>query len=163
MPNALAAREGLTAQEREFVRAFVNGQSYSQAAITAGYPSKEAAANGWRLLRTAHVLAAVHSEGRRLLVSEAPASIRTLIWLREHAESEKVRESASRTLLDRAGLIAPRAVADSGRHEQALHEMGLGELRALADRLQSEIETRAKDVSGAVSVPIEAQAADLVG
>lgn len=75
----------------------------------------------------------------------------------------KLRFEAARDLLSRAGHVAPRAVAESQAHAAALHEMTLGDLRTLADRLESEIADRAKDVSGAVAAPIEAQAFDLVG
>jgi hypothetical protein len=67
---------------------------------------------------------------------------------------------AAKTLLDRAGHIAPRAIVDKATHELSLHELSLGDLRQLAEKLEGEIAGRAKDISDA---PAETQAIEESG
>jgi phage terminase small subunit len=133
----------------------------AQAAIACGYPESSAAQRGYELLHTAHVLAAIHTAARRRLVADAPTSIRVLQPLRDNAASEKVRAEAARTLLDRAGMIAPRAAAPETKRDLSLHEMSIDDLRNLAGKLEAELSGRAKDVSSANGASSSPQAADL--
>jgi hypothetical protein len=48
-------------------------------------------------------------------------------------------------------------------HELELHELSLGDLRQLADKLEGEIAGRAKNIIGANAVPAETQAVDVLG
>ena len=144
MASELATRQ-LTDKQAEFVRFHAQGMNATQAAVASGYPEASAAQRGYELLHTPHVLAAIHTAARRRLVSDAPNSIRVLEFLRDNAESEKVRAEAARTLLDRAGLIAPRAAAPDSKGNLTLHELSLDELRDLANKLQTEMATRPGD------------------
>jgi hypothetical protein len=83
------------------------------------------------------------------LVADVPTSIRVLQHLRDNAASEKVRAEAARTLLHRAGLIAPRAAAPETKRDLSLHEMSIDDLRDLAGKLEADLSGRAKDVSSA--------------
>ena len=158
--NTLATRQ-LTDKQADFVRFHGQGMNATQAAIASGYPESSAAQRGYELLHTAHVLAAIHLAARRRLVADAPTSIRVLQHLRDNATSEKVRAEAARTLLDRAGLIAPRAAAPETSREVSLHEMSLADLRELAEKLETELAGRARDVSGANSAAPSSQATDM--
>ena len=152
MSSELATRQ-LTDKQAEFVRFHCQGMNATQAAVASGYPEASAAQRGYELLHTPHVLAAIHTATRRRLVSDAPNSVRVLQFLRDNAESEKVRAEAARTLLDRAGLIAPRAAAPDGKANLTLHELSLDELRDLANKLQSEMASRPRDAK-VVSAPL---------
>lgn len=149
------------AVHRAFVKEFRKHENATQAAIAAGYPENRAEAAGYALLRTAPVLAAIQADARRYLISDVGASIRTLQLLRDKATSEKVRADAARTLLDRAGLIAPRAVAENKGNDLSLHEMSLTDLRGLADKLEGELATRAKPVSSVNAAQLDTQPIDL--
>jgi phage terminase small subunit len=157
--NALATRQ-LTDRQADFVRFHGQGMNATQAAIACGYPESSAAQRGYELLHMPHVLAAVHTTARRRLVSDAPNSIRVLQTLRDTAVSEKVRADAARTLLDRAGHIAPRAAAPDGKRDLSLHEMSLADLRDLADKLEGELAGRAREVSAPLAPFAEAPTVD---
>ena len=102
-------------------------------------------------------------EMRRQLAMDAPKSFRVLREIRDDKTvSEKVRADCAKTLLDRAGHIAPKAAPEKPG-EQPLHEMSTDELRALAGRLEDEIADRAKDVSSAIAAPEALEALDLIG
>lgn len=72
----------------------------------------------------------------------------------------KLRLDAAKTILDRAGHIAPKAVAQGSKDAKPLNEMSMGELRELADKLEGEISGRAKEVSSAKAAPAKAQTID---
>lgn len=161
MGTDIQKRHDLTEKQTAFVQHVSDGVDPAAAAVLAGYGEAGAASEGSRQLRLTHVLAAIHSEARRKLVGGSPVALALLMRLmKDDKESSKIRLDAARTWLDRAGHIAPRAIADKSAHEAALHEMGLDDLRALAERLEAEIAGRAKDVSTAAT---HAQATDLVG
>jgi hypothetical protein len=71
--------------------------------------------------------------------------------------SPPIRLGAAKTLLDRAGYIAPKAKDESVDRAKALNEMTTEELRAAADRLDAEIANRAKHVIGASVASIETE------
>jgi hypothetical protein len=117
------------------------------AAQLAGFldrPSKEA----WRLLRIPHVLAAVNAAVQIALAEDATLA-RNLLrrYVKDESMHPKIRLDAAKTLLDRAGHIAPKAREAGGGHDKPLHEMSIDELRALVDRYEAELGGRAKLVS----------------
>jgi hypothetical protein len=52
---------------------------------------------------------------------------------------------------------------DKATRELSLHELSIGELRLLAEKLEGELAGRAHDVSGADASPAETQAAEVNG
>ena len=157
--NTLTTRQ-LTDKQADFVRFHGQGMNGTQAAIACGFPKSSASQRAYELLHTPHVLAAISTAARRRLISDAPTSIRVLQYLRDNATSEKVRVEAARTLLDRAGLIAPRAAAPDTSREVSLHEMSLADLRELAEKLESELAGRARDVGAPLAPAVESQPLD---
>jgi hypothetical protein len=69
--------------------------------------------------------------------------------------SAKVRLDAATRLMDRAGFVAPRATIERSQVDPSLHEMSIGELRALAAKLEDEMAGRAKDVSDTSTGTVE--------
>lgn len=145
-----------------FVRNFIACGDGTASAIAAGFSEANAPGAAWRLLRTPAVVATIQSEVRRELATDAPNSIRVLRWLRDNAESHKVRLDAAKSLAAMAGHVAPRAAAEKPA-DQPLHEMTTEQLRELAGRLEDEIAGRAKDVSSAIPAPEPTQAIDVIG
>jgi hypothetical protein len=144
--HEIATRQ-LTDKQTAFVAALIETGDAPTAAELAGFldrPSKEA----WRLLRIPHVLAAVNAAVQIALAEDAPLA-RNLLrqYVKDESINPKIRLDAARTLLDRAGHIAPKAKDPSAGHDKPLHEMSLEELRALVDRYEAELTGRAKLVS----------------
>lgn len=153
MKKVRSGPKSLSDPEQDFVLDFV------------GYQDKEIIRSETALLRSPQVLAAIQQETRRVLVIEAPAALQRLITLSKLADSEKVRADCNKDLLNRAGLVGPRAAA-AGASDKPLHELAVVELRAMADRLQGEIEARAKPVNApnAPNAPAaDPQVSDLTG
>ena len=144
-----------------FVRAFLKDGNATAAAIVAGFSELDADDTGRRLLQRAEVIAAVQYEVRRGLVVDAPNSIRVLRWLRDNADTQKIRLDAAKSLAAMAGHVAPRAAAEKPA-DQPLHEMTTDQLRELAGRLEDEIAGRAKVIS-ADAAPAPVHALDVIG
>ena len=155
MSQELATRQ-LTAMQEAFVERLIECGDASTAAQLAGFskPSSDA----WRLLRIPDVRAAVNAAMKTALAQDAPLA-RGLLrrYVHDEAMHPKIRLDAAKTLLDRSGYIAPKAKDDGvdGR-TKALSEMSVEELRAMVDRLETEVANRAKHVAGA-SVTLESE------
>jgi hypothetical protein len=163
MSKGLARRHDLTDKEANFVRHISEGIAPPDAARLAGFAEASRGAV-YSLLRAPRVLAAIHTEVRRKLVAVAPIALAVIERLvKDDTTPPKIRLDAAKTLLDRAGHIAPRAIVDKATHELSLHELSIGELRQLADRLEGELAGRAKDISGANAAPAGTQAAEVNG
>jgi phage terminase small subunit len=138
----------LTEKQARFVEAYVNGRNITGAAIGAGYSEVTASQIGSALLRVPHVQAAVQAGVRHALALDAPLARRVLVDLAQDAHmNPKIRLEAAKTLLDRAGPVAPRPTTDKSTEHQALHEMSIEQLRALADKLEAELADRAMPVA----------------
>jgi phage terminase small subunit len=147
MASQQIATRQLTDKQTAFVTALIETGDAATAAELAGFrdrPSKEA----WRLLRIPHVLAALNTAVAAALAEDAPLA-RNLLrqYVKDDSMNPKIRLDAAKTLLDRAGHIAPKAKDQSAGHEKPLNEMSTEELRALADRFEAELAGRAKLVS----------------
>lgn len=159
MSKEIAAKYELTEKQAAFVSHVSEGVDPTQAATLAGYGNSSRA---HELIRAPLVLAAIHTEVRRRLVAGAPIALAVIERLiKDDTTPPKIRLDAAKTLLDRAGHIAPRAITDKSQHELALHEMSISDLRQLADKLEGEIAGRAKDIGGADSAPTGTQAAEV--
>ena len=123
-------------QQANFVAAYVAGSgNATRAAITAGYSPDAARQTASRLLSLPHVQEAIRREHNRLL--RGPLASKALGVLERIMDDESApygaRVDAAKTVLDRAGLIAPRVVeADAG--DKPLNEMSLEELDAFIDQ-----------------------------
>jgi phage terminase small subunit len=115
-----------------------------RAAELAGYAREYASQSAYQLLRSPNVLATLRFEMARRVTSLAPLGLSVIEALvRDTATPAKIRLDGAKTLLDRAGWIAPRATIDKTGADISLHEMTVSDLRSLADKLESELATRA--------------------
>jgi hypothetical protein len=162
MQQPVPASQNLTERQAAFVELYVERGDPYAAAKAAGYgeiTSKHATTD---ILNKPAVATAIARLARQRLVSGVPQSIATLEWLRDNAPSHKVRLDAATRLLDRAGIVAPKAPDPPSEIDLPLHEMSLGELRAkLAQhenavaRHENELAARAIDVTPASDPAIE--------
>ena len=152
---------GLSELQREFARHFVlNGGNSTKAAILAGYSDKSAHVSAHRNLVNVKVLAEI----KRLSVSNVqaflPIAIRTLVEIACDPEADpRARVQAANSLLDRAGMAAPKGgvqvnvgVQVNGQQVQAL----IGEVWDARSRRMSGIGGGMSDNSGT----LEGQAPD---
>jgi hypothetical protein len=145
----------LDPRQAEFVRLLAEGggDAYA-AAIQAGYAENTAKGVVANLLSKANVALAIARAVRPRLASTIPMALGVLENLAQHAVSEKVRCDAAKSLLDRAGIIAPKAREDRSAIETPLHELTAEELRALAYKLDGELASRATLVGGDAPDPV---------
>src|SRR5215831_18299686 len=153
--SELATRQ-LTAMQEAFVERLIECGDAGTAAQLAGF--SKPTTDAWRLLRIPHVLAAVNAAVRTALAEDAPLA-RNLLrqYVKDTEMNPKIRLDAAKTLLDRSGHIAPKARDESAEREKSLHEMSTDELRAMVDRLETEVANRATPVLGASGAPIESE------
>jgi phage terminase small subunit len=146
MSQQIATRQ-LSERQAAFIENLIETGDAPKAAQLAGFldrPSREAR----RLLRIPYVLAALNAAMAAALAEDAPLARKLLRrYVEDEALHPKLRLEAAKSLLDRAGHIAPKARDANERHHKPLHEMSIEELRALADRFEAELGGRAKLVS----------------
>lgn len=115
------ATHGLTAQQAEFVRAFVaNGGKRREAARAAGY--RDFQHEGCRLLNVPRVRDAIRVEQERTIECEgASRALQTMLSLLE-CDSPQVRFQAARWLFEAAGhgLAAKGGTASTSREGKPL-------------------------------------------
>ena len=105
----------LTALQERFVCSYVeNGGNARAAARAAGYGPGTAVTYGHRLLSNPLIVRAIYDRTAISLGTHLPAALSKLAKLSRSASSEYVALEASRDLLDRAGLSAPKKVNVSG-------------------------------------------------
>lgn len=147
MRNNLAIR--LTEQQEKFVAEVVRGNKPEAAAMLAGYGGNSRQIS-WALLRNPAIVAAIRIEITRLLTAEAlPLAYRVLTDIaKDETAPVAVRRACARDLIDRAGIVPPKAAENGAAGaEKPMSEMSTSELRALVDRLESELGARAVDVT----------------
>lgn len=158
MPMEIALVSKLTSQQAAFVQALILGGDKKSAAIIAGYAPEFANEIACGLVRQPQILAAVQIGVARDLSIGAVVANRVLQeFVADPSVDKRLRFACAKTILDRAGHIAPKAVAAGQAGELPLNEMSTTELRALADKLEGEISGRAKDVSSAKAAPRKPQ------
>jgi phage terminase small subunit len=137
--------ETLTPAQQAFVKAVLRGENPGRAAVAAGYNS-EASAN-YLMSRHAGVIAAIREETvRALIVEDAPLARQTLrTIMQDTAAPANARVSAAKTLLDRAGYVAPKHAEKADR--KAVAELSSEELRDMIARIEGELGARATDVT----------------
>jgi phage terminase small subunit len=147
-----------TEKQKAFVEALVITGNQTQAAIAAGYAPDHAGKMASTMLRQPAILAAVQIGVARDLAKGAAMASRVLQdFAADKTLDPRLRVVCARDILNRAGHIAPKAVAASSTAAKPLNEMSMVELRELADKLEDELSGRAKDVSSAKPAPAKAQ------
>lgn len=155
----------MSAAEENFAIEFAAGGDAEKALNASGYDGIDRKRQIQRYLRSARIALTIQIEMRRRIVENAPMAMGVLESIaKDTSVSPKVRIDAAKTLLDRAGHIAPKAI-DSAKDttNTPLHEMTTDELRTMASKLEEEIAGRAKDVSSASVAPSKAIYVDLIG
>lgn len=151
-----------TQLQTDFAAAFVaNGGNATEAAKTAGYSEVSARQIGSGLLSKPHVLEAIQEEVRKVIGSDLTAmsvgAIRTILAAPsagDGAVSHKIKLDAAKTVLDRAGHIAPKAEAPREPTDLAdLHRMSIAELEAFIEREKHRAAERAHPVIEGTTVP----------
>ncbi len=137
----------IDARQADFIRLYVDYGDVRRAAIEAGYSENSLEHCKNYLLNKPEIAMAIARAARPRLARMVPLALGTLEHLAEHAISEKVKLDASKAILDRAGLVPPKAQEDRSAIEPPLHEMSSDELRARAARLEDELAGRAKPIS----------------
>lgn len=124
------------------MREYAQGVPTAEASIKAGIGEKA----GYGLLQRPRVVAAILIEVRRRLAIAAPLALHVLEHLAANAKDEKVKRDCATRILDRAGLVAPRAPESAGADNAQLHEMSIDQLHKLAEQLETERARRAKTI-----------------
>ncbi len=106
----------ITEMEEAFVWALLaNSGKMKAAAITAGYAKTSAHVTASRISRKPAVLRAIREAGAMSLAHLVPQSIGAIAKLGLRANSEHVRLEASKDILDRVGMAAPKQVRLGGQ------------------------------------------------
>jgi hypothetical protein len=159
--HEMVLAHNFTEQQARFVERAADGLDLKDCALYAGYAESGAGDAATRLMREPAIVAAVQLAMARRLAVCAPASLRVLQdFVTDKTVDNRIRLAAAKTLLDRAGFIAPKAVDRTGEGRKALNVMNMDELRQERDRLEKEISDRAKPVSSAKAAPQDTQAID---
>lgn len=135
----------LTEQQKVFVREYVrNGGSGADAARAAGYAASRPAQQAHDLLALSHIQEAIHREQSKLiggdLASKAVEVVHRILHddaLAGSVAGQKLQLEAAKTVLDRAGHIAPKASEPEMIGDKPLTEMSLEELEAFIRRGQA--------------------------
>lgn len=101
----------LTTKQLTFVAEYVaSGGRKKDSAIAAGYAPASAHVEAHRLLNLPKIIKAVHELTVHRLGAALPGALATVMRLSSGAKSEYVQLEASKDLMDRAGMAAPKKV-----------------------------------------------------
>jgi phage terminase small subunit len=134
----------LTDQQADFAVNFVaNGGNGAEAARDAGYAEANARSAAYKLVRMPHVQDAIRKEQRRQLGGEmATKALSVLKGILDDDEAPYgAKVDAARTILDRAGLIAPKSRGDGEGDEKEIDQMTMAELEAKIQRWREQIDS----------------------
>lgn len=139
-----ALRIDLPEKYRQFVYALVEGLTQEAAGEKIGVTAQAAGV----LIRRPEIVSAMHFEiNRRLRTEGASIGYKVLSTIAKDDTAPKgVRVDAAKTLLDRAGHVAPRG-EPAKPVEKQMTDMTQNDLRDLVDKLESELANRATPVS----------------
>lgn len=105
----------LTDKQEAFVHAYVaSGGKLKASATKAGYAAKSAHIEAHRQMQKPEVIRAIYEVTTLALGAHLPAALARLAKLSSGAKSEYVQLEASKDLLDRAGLAAPKRINVAG-------------------------------------------------
>lgn len=140
---------GLNQMQAAFVRFFVETGDRLQACKDAGYAGNPYPI-AWRLMRTPAIVAAIRAQTALRLQAIAPTALRVLNTIMVDEGAPKgVRVDAAKTLLDRAGFIAPKAREPDRDGDRPLNEYSVEELRRLIDDLEQQRGDEARVITSA--------------
>lgn len=161
MSHEIVLSHKFTEQQFAFIKGMIAGRDKRTAGIEAGYSPENVSPIVWALLQQPAIVAAIQIGVARDLAIGAGVANRVLQeFVADATLDKKLRFACAKTILDRAGHVAPKAVAPGKAGETPLNEMSMTDLRQLADKLEQEIAGRAKDVSSAIKAPKDTQAID---
>lgn len=158
--HSLTTQHSLTEKQAEVVRRVVAGEKWSDAVKHSGYAFSPK--DVWQLSNSRTVLAAVAEGMRRQLIGKlAPIALNVLDACLSD-ENPKIRIEAAKTVMDRAGFIAPKAVENKEIFTKSLAEMTRAELADAAaraayalDAIRAESAAKAKPVLEHDAQPID--------
>lgn len=155
----LIASKSLTAMQQAFIKEMVAGRDKNDAGLAAGYAAEHVNTIVWHLLQQPQIIVAIQiGVARDLAIGAAVANRVLQDFARDEKLDKRLRVVCAKTILDRAGHIAPKAAAAGQAGDVPLNEMSMTDLRALADKLEGEIAGRAKVVPAPSSASHKAQA-----
>lgn len=158
MAFEIALSKNLTSSQSLFCELLASGIERNEAARQCGYGTGNPHAEASRLMQQPAIIATVQMAVARRLAIGSGAALRVLQeFVADDKLDKRLRYACAKTLLDRAGHIAPKAAAASQGGTIPLNEMSMTDLRALADKLEGELATRAKPVSSAKAAPASPQ------
>ncbi|PPC88715.1 MAG: hypothetical protein CTY37_00220 [Methylotenera sp.] len=129
-----------TELQTKFIQHIVyDGVSGTEAARRAGYSAASARQYSSTLLATPHIQAAIRDEQYKYLNgSLASKAIKTLEAIMDDETAPAgARVDCAKTLLDRAGIIAPKSIAMSPFSDIPIHEMTTPQLEALIEKTEA--------------------------
>jgi hypothetical protein len=145
VPQEIAPLAELNETHREFVRLVARGRPPTLAAKDCGFHEKTYLV----LMRQHAVVWAIRVERQRLLATEG-ASLGYAVLMElagDQSVNAGVRRQAAKDLLNLGGHVPPKAENEqSSKSDKPMAEMSREELRALVDRLESELAERAQPV-----------------
>jgi hypothetical protein len=158
MSQEIVLAHAFTDRQKVFIERAAAGIEFHEAGRQAGYSESDIPTAVWRLTQQPAIIAAIQISVARRLALGSGVALRVLNeFVADETLDKRLRVVCAKTLLDRAGHIAPKAVAASQNGAIPLNEMSMADLRQLADKLEGEIAGRAKDVSSANAAPERAQ------
>ncbi len=163
-PN-IAPLYNLTAQQARFVRRVVAGCTPAQAAESAMYSCSETssfASIGDYLTSVPQIILAIRAELARAMRTEGASTSYAFLLdtVRDTAAPRGARVDAAKTILDRAGYIAPKAEA-AAPGEKMLGEMTQAELLQVINECEGELAGRATPVNALSGLELESQDDDM--
>lgn len=133
----IVSTQGLTEMQQNFINSYlVNGGDHVAAAREAGY--SHPAESGWRLVRQVSVQTAIRKEqilklGGRLASLAFKELESILTDTRNDSKFKRLKLDAAKTVLDRAGHIAPKDAGEALRNKE-LTDMSAQELEEFIRR-----------------------------
>lgn len=142
----------------------VQGHTYEHAASLAGYsrPSESAV----NLRANPRVAGRLDEAIRQQLLETAPRALTVMRQIMlDESVAPKTRLDAAKTLMDRAGYVAPRGHVDgASAGQQSLGDMTPDQIHDQIQRLERELGNRAKTIDSTPATPAEDnQAVDISG
>jgi len=125
----------ITDRARAFAEAYVNGPdttgNAAASAVASGFSERAARQEGYRLLRHEGVRREIDRLVHDALADHAAAAVQLLgVVIRDERAPLKIRVEACKTVLDRAGHIAPRAGEPPKIGEKTIASMSIAELES---------------------------------
>jgi len=161
METSAGDSAGLTAMQAAFVRhVALDCMTQTKAAEAAGYA--QPAARAVELVRTPHVMAAIHAARSAIINTDLAAlGLRTMRDLMaDPSNPAPVRFQAAKWSLEAAGHKAEQDKAGLPAHERPLHEMSLTELESFIARGEGAL-SKLRNVGPTIDVQTDSNAPNI--